>query len=519
MHPLVRPRTLLACALLTVPLITGCSQLAEDIATHLEARDVKAYESEFTIFEADLALFRTCLKKRGGSCEGSAATALPHTSGEGTGQGASARSVLAAAPGSSQILAKAVGQLGPSHPAATAYTLLTHPVVQQAADLHGHLRGHNPSGTAGTSVENGKGVHGGPQSTVTMDVKFTHLDSFHTGLLSSIGNNGWEALGDHCTSLVAKHKGDHRLAAECRRVAFIRGYLEAYLRKGQFITVEVGLDGALQVIDRDGKKLTKLDQGFSEIDTDLVHEINKALGAADHALSNVFRVTNVGFVSRDNTFRARLPSIEVTFDPTARRMWTVTDTDTGQILTTHSQLADLGVAQDTSGVGTGANLGAELARVFFEALFDAHEGLPAVAPIGGVEATGLRLGPHSLPLFRSPMGHVDSQDFTKMTRLNDQVGLQARLIAGRIISGFGPLNLNNPPLENLFAEIIATSVRKAAAKATWCWYSCNLNTDLHALETDAKTALDDKAKAEEKNVKTWSRNEAEHVKLRFRIRH
>ena len=689
--------------LLALLVSTGCTQLAEDIATHLAAQDVKTFESDFTVFESDLARYRTCLEQRGGSCGGGAATALPHTSTPKPGDAAAHHQ-----PGSSPTLADSVGQLGPGHPAAVAYQMLTHPVVQQASAFHDHLRGHETSSSSGVSTEKGTDADGVPQSTVTMDVRLHHLEDFHTRLLSSIGTEAWAALGDHCKSLVVEHPSDLGLLADCRRAAFVRGYLRAYLRQGEFIEVDVELAGAIREVhqgsqrilraiqplrrqlgkvqdqvDRDqrhvlhrlggeasgiseqvqalvhrvetrvtsrygrpaevifealssvtdllaseaqrmvgqgeevaanvlrdlvttiethlhevDRELGRLEHLVSDVETRLVNTIDKGLERTDQKLSNVFRVSHVGFVSRDNTFRARLPSIEVVIDPTAKRLFQVRDidssgsttldstsstgesaegtaspdtapppdnpdgavtpspppppippsipsgqgappsppleadslppTDTGEILTTHSELADLGVAQDRSGVGTGASIGAELARVFFEALFDAHEGLPAVAPVGGVRATGLDLGNHSLPLFSAPMGNVDTRDLNRMTQINDQVGLQTRLVAGRIIAGFGPLNLNNPPLENLFAEVIATTVRKAAAKATWCWFACNLNQDVHRLGAAVHKGVEDKVKEEEQKIRsdlkkdgekirTWAHREFEKVKVRLHI--
>ena len=90
-----------------------------------------------------------------------------------------------------------------------------------------------------------------------------------------------------------------------------------------------------------------------------------------------------------------------------------------------------------------------------------------------------------------------------------------------MISGLGPFSLNNPPLEDLLTEIITTSVRKATEKATWCWYACNLNEDVEALEKDAETAACDAVKKEAKDaehkVEDWAHKQAEHAKVRFKV--
>jgi hypothetical protein len=179
-------------------------------------------------------------------------------------------------------------------------------------------------------------------------------------------------------------------------------------------------------------------------------------------------------------------------------------------------------------VGTGAQIGAELVRVFLEALFDAHEGLPGVAPLNGPRATGLTLGAYALPLFRSPTGNVDGKDLSRMRDVNDQVALRTRLIVGRVISGVGPFSLDNPPLEDLITEIVATSVRKAVEKASWCWFACNLDVELAKLRADVDKTVDDTGKAIEDEAKSeveagaakagsWLDREAERVRLRLRL--
>ncbi len=615
----------------------GCVGLAEDIATHLAKQDLKEINQDFKVFEADLAQFRSCLKQRGGVCEGDAQTAVPDSTQHHAGQ-----SVKPTMPGSSSLLKSSIDTLAAGDPTRNAYEVLSHPVVTQAAALHHHLRGHDVGTVAGLTTETRARGADSTESTVTMDMKVANATHFHSRLLSSVGTTAWEALVEHCEPLLTKHKGQAgygNLVADCRRATFVRGYLEAYLRNGQFLKVDVELVGVIQVIRTEGAKieadiqtlrgdvttleskiataeasaisalanqtsqvgasvtslidtvgtevakrygavgsdlatalaalaakagslassltaqantkvdtelqglvtqldevLTKIDsklmalrQKVSDVDGRLVQDIQHELGKADKTLSNVFRFSTTGFVSRDLQFQARLPTLEATIDPTAKRLVTVKDADSNNgILTGSTQLAGLGVAHDTSGVGTGANIGAEIVRVFLEALFDAHEGLPAVAAIGSNRPTGLSLGSESLPLFQAPMGHVDARDLDRMTRINNRVATQTRVVVGRIISGLGPFSLNNQPLEDLLVEVIATSVRKAAEKASWCWYACNLDVDAQKLKADAKTAAKDKVKDEEQKaegavkkeadkVRTWSHKEAEHVSVRLKL--
>ncbi len=154
------------------------------------------------------------------------------------------------------------------------------------------------------------------------------------------------------------------------------------------------------------------------------------------------------------------------------------------------------------------------ATALHEAVFDAHEGLPALAPVGQpLRATGLTLGDYSLPLFTSPTGNVNAADLSRMTNFNDSTAASTRIITGRIISGIGPLSLNNPPLEDLIAEIITTSVGKAAEEASWCWYACDLDVQLKALESETGKTVTDAAHSLSQQLGS----EADRVKLRLHL--
>ena len=528
------------------------------------------------------------------------------------------------------------------------------------------------------------------------------LKKFHDGLLSSIGQTAWQSLVHHCRELLATHQHATDLAAlkaDCRSAEFIRGYIGAYLRDGEFIEVDFSLSDEVARLNRHASgisaelrtiqgqitpilaqlppqatgtlsasdaaqvayetafvvsavsaqthrgyqvlvaqdflqleqsyrrlaaaanallmsntadhanqlatalndldaSLTNLQGGIYSEDGRLDQAIDHAVDRLNQRLSNVFKVRSAGFVSRDLTFGARLPTLELTIDPDFGHFKTLlTDVDastdgtldgvssidgttygtsniddttygsspygdstfddstldddtdgfasglttdgttgltpgdrppnpappgSGQTLTRHSKLSNLGiVTRNTSGVITGGSIGAELARVFLEALFDAHEALPALSQ-PGIKATGLTLAePYRLPIFQNPMGNVSAKDLQHMTHINNAVALETQLLIGRLIAGIGPFSLNNQPLEDLITEIIATSVRKGTEKATWCWYACNLDQDLARLRRDAGKALDDAAKREEKDLKQklkhWLHKEAEYVKVRFRV--
>ena len=56
---------------------TGCTAIADRLATRLTDRALSKVEHEITVINGDIALYRQCLDSRGGTCQGDASAALP----------------------------------------------------------------------------------------------------------------------------------------------------------------------------------------------------------------------------------------------------------------------------------------------------------------------------------------------------------------------------------------------------------------------------------------------------------
>ena len=474
----------------------GCTALAERVANHLVEKQAQAAQ-DLLVFEGDVAAFHQCLKVRGASCSGSATTPLPGSRNERNG--ALVGPVTA---GTSTTLTQSVATLPDGHAAQQAFATLRHPVAQQAYALHDHLRGHPASSTAvdGIQVED-KGDAG---SQVGVHLRVAHAAAFADQVHATNAANGWQALEKHCgTHTVApSHPDAPAFGRDCRTATFLRGYFAAYFRQAEF--VEVTLDtSALQAnIATDASKLeqrvpTVARDGVESAANAIEGAVDSATRSANTQLSNVLRISSQGFVSRDTSFQAKVPGFEVSATVGNGRGVgiSVRDGDTGAIVDRKTDLANLGVATDHSGVGTGSAIGAEVVRVFLEAVFDAHEGLPGLAPANVPAATGLSVGVDGLPLFRAPMGHVDAGDLGAMSEFNTRVATRVRAILGRVVAGIGPLSLNNQALEDLIVELVTTSVRKAVEKGSWCWFACNLDQDLDAVREDANAVAKDAASA------------------------
>ena len=152
------------------------------------------------------------------------------------------------------------------------------------------------------------------------------------------------------------------------------------------------------------------------------------------------------------------------------------------------------ISVTTQGAGAAGKIdltaiGTDLARILLEAIFDAHEGLPAVD-----HATGRELGAAGLPLFEPSAASVSTADFNRMSEINQRSVIASGVILNRVIRGLGPFSLNNEPLEELIVTLITTSVKKAMAKATWCWYACHLEEDMEEVKHDLEGRLKKEAK-------------------------
>ena len=562
--PMLHRAGVLLAVLLALLLLSGCASLAEHEAEVVAEKEL-AVGQDIHLIRGDLALFRQCFSHRGGSCPASdSSSTLPHSN--------PSSSTATPAHGSSELLATAVSNLQDGHPAQEAYSALGHSVTRRVSGLHHHLRGHEDSadGTAGLRIStDSKGRH-----VVHFDLGHHELRDFVQLLFGSIGGGGFHRLQELCTALQnhekaqnAKASEQRALAADCRRVAFVREYLADYFRHGHIVGADVDTTGlvsdvesvdqridsaissfqtsaqqrvqslATQLETQIGQKLdshaqridtqiqsadpqappiagnlsdaiknevtqvvstevTAFGQGLGELASavqqpidstaqSLESDVQQETAKANQALSKVFRVSNTGFVSRDTTWQAKVPSFEITLDPTATHLLTVTDQQTGQEITQSTNFSHLGVDAN----GSGADLGSQMVRVFLEALFDAHEGLPALGPANGPAASGLDLGPWSLPAFGPPMGNVSEDDWNAMVTFNGQVAVNVEAVLTRVVEGLGPVSLNNQALEQILVEIFTTTTRKISEKASWCWYACNLDQAVHQAHLDVDALL------------------------------
>lgn len=481
----------------------GCSSLAEKFADHMSVKSLQ-HEHDITLFEGDLAAFHSCLHNPGGTCSGNAVTALANTlTSTGTPQNPSSSTPPAQAALHSSV-ASTVDALPAGHPAKLAHSVLGHPALAQAVDLHNHLRGHG-SGSLKTSQDSSC------SSRAHLSVSINDMQDLHDKVTRTTSAGGWKALQQHTSQLLAQSKqgsADHQAKQTAHRKAqFLKIYVEAFFRDGHFIGVDLTLNAAdaeadiVQQLEKHGTKTCQIYNaqtaigaqtspgtapatGCSALAASIYQSATGSTSSLDH---QVMKVAPTSFTSRDGSFSAQVPSLGVDIDPVAPHLVTFSATP------------------DPSGKLDYTHIGTELIRVVLEALFDAHEGLPGVSSSTAVA--------HQL-LPTLPVDNVSVGDMTEITNITNRSAMAVGIVTDRLVQGIGPLSINNDSIEALINTMITTSVRKATEKAAWCWYACNLDQDVKNLENDAKADVKAKAQEVEAKVKEHAERLKEHAERR-----
>ena len=444
--------------------LSGCATIAEGVATRLVNRELEQVEKEIAVVKGDLALFRSCLRSQGGACPAGtppAATAAP-------------LQTRLAAP-----LSESVQALGPDHPAQAANEVLAHPLLDKLASLHANLTGASSGRAAGVTREGTGSTGGAPESALTMSLSVEEVRDFTDKIGWATATGSWKALADHAKARAADR--------EARRLAFLDAYLRAYFDNGRVVKVELqtaDLEAKVDAYVKDRLPLFCGDstqaQGCAQIAADLRQQILKGVAQDPNNKSYVLLPLGAtGFVTRHNQ-KIIFPGFQIGLDPAGREPVSIAKLDFAQV-------------------------GTDLVRVFFQAIFDADHGLPAMST-----ATGVSLGKENagfdLPVFNPAVGNVDQQEFQAIDALASQVEATVGSGVLRAVGGLGPFSLNNEALEEVVATVIAMVVRDAVERGAWCWYSCDLNGRI------ARAAREEKDRIEE-----GLRRDAERLTLRLKL--
>jgi dsRNA-specific ribonuclease len=234
-------------------------------------------------------------------------------------------------------------------------------------------------------------------------------------------NNGWQVAKEDATS------SDRNAYA-----AYLEAYIAAYFRNGEFGSVGFTLDDFY-------KRFPQLTKFKKELDPELK--------AAETTLT--FGKNGQGaFISRVGR-HLQFPPLEINVDPTKHTVVTVSKIEY-------------------------ADVGADFVRVIVEALFDAHDQLPAVANATGVTSTLFRASEEAIRLKDNSKTkpNLTADQFTQSASLANSAEGLAAAGTGQVIRGINIAALNNEALAKIIEAMVGSITRKATEKTTYCWFAC-----------------------------------------------
>jgi hypothetical protein len=221
---------------------------------------------------------------------------------------------------------------------------------------------------------------------------------------------------------------------------YIAEYFKAYFRNGQFLKGSVSLptvEAAFPTLATLPDPLkTQLDDWIKSLQDQLVFG----------------KIGDVGLVTRGGDM-VQIPGISVAFDPAAAKV-SATKLDY-------------------------AAIGADLVRVLLEAVFDAHDRIPAVSKATGISQIATHAGMEGFALvdfgkikeWNQDYGKITDAQFGKIQEFANSLDAAAASGTGQLIRGLGPASLNNDAIAKVIESAVGTTVHKVGEKLGWCWYA------------------------------------------------
>ncbi len=470
---------------------TGCTSMAVDVADHLAERSLK-HEDAACLFAGEVLRYHQCLETRGGTCpSGDVTVPLPHSAPVTDAQGK-------ATPVEPALASHTQAALAPGHPGQHCAAALNHPLTQKLAAAHNQLSGHG----------SGPASNGG--STVGLNLSLRQVKDLHHTVATAVASGSCDALAEHTQqhlkTVAAQAPGSpshHEAKKDARVVAFVREYIAAYFREGHIFEIDFKLDPQTlqcelaQSLARHTPSLCVKPAGGSQsgdgscpdhdtttsdgaqcapVATALYQAAGGQSGPVDKQL---LKLGPTEFVAREGSYRAGFRGFEIDIDPTAHHLVSFrspqpppqSQAQLQQLLAQKAQPQTPRQAREAAARAEFLGVGEDLLRVFLEAVFDAHSGLPAQGGASGLSFSGANQQ-YALPPV--PQG----MDLSKIATIDDRVEAVTGVLVDRIIRGIGPLSINNAALEQAVVTLVATTVRKATEKATWCWFACGLDQEV-----------------------------------------
>ena len=229
-----------------------------------------------------------------------------------------------------------------------------------------------------------------------------------------------------------------------RMTDYIELYTKAYFKDGNFVALDLDENSMKQFITE------KLKPSFPGFDTNkppwqnLINNLAKEAGCKDNKCRLVGKVSDMSFKTRGGV-DYKFPAITVILQPGAEKLVTVSKVDF-------------------------VGVGADLIRVFFEAIGDALAGVPGVTEATGCNTQILKNA--ALPVFdpKDQETHLTTDDFSNVNTYANQVEAATSTVIGRVVRGASWFSLNNESLAVLIEAAVGVIVKKASEKVLWCGF-------------------------------------------------
>jgi hypothetical protein len=326
--------------------------------------------------------------------------------------------------------------------AALADEVLNDNVQAQLNDIYNVTRG------LGTAY--GAAIQGDQSSDAEISINVQAFSNYLEKLETATLAGGWDSLAERekatYFSVAAQGSPGHkeledkyRLEESKRRAQYISAYVKAYFREGHFF--QATIDGA-KFKQRIIAKLKDSTPGLSDAAYDeLSEKLLVEFGFKKDAIT-FGSIASGGFVSRGGQNYA-FSGLSVS--------------------------AVLGESSVKVAKIDYIATGADLVRVVLSAIYDAHDGVPAVT--GATGATAPEIDAANKIKINNGTA-VSPEDFGAIETTASEIDGVTTAGFGRVIRGLGIVALNNEGLANAFEAAVGTSVRKNAEKILWCAYAC-----------------------------------------------
>ncbi|EUJ11284.1 hypothetical protein Meth11DRAFT_2124 [Methylophilaceae bacterium 11] len=230
-------------------------------------------------------------------------------------------------------------------------------------------------------------------------------------------------------------------------LSYTKEYFKAYFRQGKFIQGKTKVSWLYEML----KDKLKSDAPFLSDNqiTDITNGLFKKLTGKEYKdacpsgnscdIAFAGKLESTQFVTRSGV-EYGFPHITVSVDPLAEKKISVSKIDWNKI-------------------------GAEVARVYMEAVGDKLIGLPA-----DPRSTACKI--NSLLCYSEQSGYISSDDFALVSEHSDRVDTLVSNAVGKAVRGAGWISLNNEAIASIIETAIGTSAKKVAEKVAYCTYSC-----------------------------------------------